>query len=331
MEHQFATRVFSGMLALAMSGVLAVAPVHAEGQGRKGIYQPTLKATVWILSRRGDRLASGTGSLIDKKHRLVVTNYHVVGEEKQVRVVFPDFANGKLIAERSHYWGLVARSRFIPGKVLATESKRDLAIIQLETVPERAQALRLAQEGVGPGDQVHSIGNPGKSDALWEYTSGTVRQVYHKKWRVRDGETIHEFEAKVVETQSPTNPGDSGGPLVNDRGELVGVTQGYASDAQLVSLFIDASEVRKFWANDKRLAKVSRPPARGDTEDRTKPGTEKPADLEQAAASKLRLAKALADEGRLERAKDNYEKIIAAYPETKAAAEAKVLLDKLNK
>jgi hypothetical protein len=25
---------------------------------------------------------------------------------------------------------------------------------------------------------------------------------------------------------SPTNPGDSGGPLVNDKGELVGVTQG---------------------------------------------------------------------------------------------------------
>src|SRR5262249_27455069 len=91
-----------------------------------------------------------------------------------------------------------------------------------------------------------SIGNPGKSGALWVYTPGKVRQVYHKKWQAKlDEKTTLTFQAKVIETDSPTNPGDSGGPLVNDKGELVGVTQGAAIDAQSLSIFVDLSEVKR--------------------------------------------------------------------------------------
>ena len=49
----------------------------------------------------------------------------------------------------------------------------------------------------------------------------------------------------MIETDSPTNPGDSGGPLVNDKGELVGVTQGGAIDAESISIFVDLSEVKR--------------------------------------------------------------------------------------
>jgi hypothetical protein len=78
------------------------------------------------------------------------------------------------------------------------------------------------------------------------YTPGKVRQVYSKKWKARlDERTVLPFEAKVIETDSPTNPGDSGGPLANDKGELVGVTQGGATDAQALSIFVDLSEVKR--------------------------------------------------------------------------------------
>jgi hypothetical protein len=96
---------------------------------------------------------------------------------------------------------------------------------------------------------VHSVGNPGGSGALWVYTPGKVRQVYQKNWRAEvDGKTLS-FKAKVVETDSATNPGDSGGPLVNDQGELVGVTQGGAIKAQLLSTFVDVGEVKRILAN----------------------------------------------------------------------------------
>ena len=50
----------------------------------KEIYQRTLKSTVWIahqveITGRGSAVATGSGSLIDVPHRLLLTNFHVVG------------------------------------------------------------------------------------------------------------------------------------------------------------------------------------------------------------------------------------------------------------
>ncbi len=70
----------------------------------------------------------------------------------------------------------------------------------------------------------------------------------------------------MIETDSPTNPGDSGGPLVNDRGELVGVTQGGSVDAQSLSLFVDVSEVKRFLATRavRDVPTLTAPEARAD-------------------------------------------------------------------
>jgi hypothetical protein len=72
--------------------------------------------------------------------------------------------------------------------------------------------------------------------------------VYQKRWVAGDGDEEYRLEARVVETDSPTNPGDSGGPLANDKGELVGVTQGNVNrfQAAALSTFIDGSEVQRF-------------------------------------------------------------------------------------
>lgn len=211
------------------------------------VYQKVLKSTVWVHSDRGGgRLATGSGSLIDRGRRLVLTNYHVVGNVKQATVFFPAFEGTKAVPERKYYTDR-ARQLGIPGEVVEVDKDADLALIRIDRVPEGAVALPLAADSPDPGQTVHSIGNPGKSGALWVYTPGKVRQVYTKKWQAKlDERTVHTFEAKVVETDSPTNPGDSGGPLVNDKGELVGVTQGGAIDAQALSIFVDVNEVRKF-------------------------------------------------------------------------------------
>lgn len=212
------------------------------------VYRRVLPATVWVHSPRGGgRLATGSGSLIDRGRRLVLTNYHVVGEVKKALVFFPDFGRDKrAIPERQHYLDN-ARRLAIPGEVVETDKQADLALIRLDRLPEGAIELPLAERSPEPGQPVHSIGNPGKSGALWVYTPGKVRQVYTKRWKAKlDERTILEFHAKVIETDSPTNPGDSGGPLVNDRAELVGVTQGGALDAQALSLFVDLSEVKRF-------------------------------------------------------------------------------------
>jgi S1-C subfamily serine protease len=317
--------------------------VRAEPENGEKVYQRTLRGTVWILARHGERMASGTGSLIDKTHRLVITNAHVVGEAQRVSVIFPAFPNGKLNVERRYYWQLLSSGKAIGGRVIDRDTKRDLALVQLDSVPVSAQHIPRAAEGVSPGQRVHSVGNPGRSGALWVYTSGTVRtQAYLKAWRVYDGEKFTNIEARVIETQSPTNQGDSGGPLVNDRGELVAVTQGYATDAQLLSLFIDISEVQAFLKKSNWLGQLP-PPRRGGADDLTattandkasEGGTIVPAvdkATEQRAATNLEFAKTLAEAGKTDSARKRYEKIIADFPNTKAAGEAKLLLDKLEK
>ena len=208
------------------------------------VYQKVLKSTVWVHSERTRGTATGTGSLIDKGRRLVLTNYHVVGDVKRATVYFPVFENGKANSDKKFYTERSGRLG-IPGDVVELDKGADLALIRVDRLPEGATEISLGTSP-DPGQTVHSIGNPGRSGALWVYTPGKVRQVYDRKWQAKlDERTTLTFQAKIVETDSPTNPGDSGGPLANDKGELIGVTQGGALDAQSLSTFVDISEVKR--------------------------------------------------------------------------------------
>jgi S1-C subfamily serine protease len=325
---------------LALAAVcVAAAGAAAEPEGGEKVYQRTIKSTVWVLPvEDGGRIrSSGTGTLIDRTKGVIVTNYHVVNENDKVMIFFPIYQRGKLVTSRSTYLDLARSNSGIAGKVIALEKKKDLALIHIDAVPADAQELRLARDSVSPGQRVHSIGNPGKSSALWLYTQGNVRQVSHKKWRASgSGERTYDFEAEVIETQSPTNPGDSGGPLVNDRAELVGVTQGTANDAQLLSIFVDISEVKLLLKSNKLVAKLA--PVTPGKPAEAKTTADKPAEKaveaggnEHLAATKLRFAHTLAKEGKTEKARERYEDIVKQYPNTDAAKEARAALEKLGK
>jgi S1-C subfamily serine protease len=222
------------------------APADDYRPGGASIYTRLLKSTAMIIRPHGDGRASrGSGSLVHRGQRLVLTNYHVVGDASEVYVTFPLYENGKLITESKQYMRQF-EEKFIKAKVVRVLKGQDLALVQLEKLPAGTPVVRLAPKSAQPGDSVHSIGNPGASDAAWLYTKGEVRQVSHKTWQARGaGNEVLPFDAEVLETTSPTNPGDSGGPLVNERCQLVGVTQGADSRARSVSIFIDISEVRK--------------------------------------------------------------------------------------
>jgi S1-C subfamily serine protease len=96
-------RIFAVSVAatLLFLGPLTVpAPVRADDEGTK-VYQEGLKSVVWIYSPRGkDKAATGTGSLVDRKLKLILTNYHVVGDGNTATVMFPAYKGNKVIAER---------------------------------------------------------------------------------------------------------------------------------------------------------------------------------------------------------------------------------------
>jgi S1-C subfamily serine protease len=348
MAQVFRVSPFLRMLALTLGAAALSGPaVRAQTESGVKVYERTLKGTVWVISplEGGKRMATGTGSVIDHARRLVLTNYHVVADREQVYAVFPVFQKGDVIAEREFYTKLLGNKKgLIAGKILTRDSKRDLALIQLEVLPPGVQQLPLARESAKPGQRIHSIGNPGASGALWVYTPGEVRQVYRKKFQSMDrsGQSPFEVDARIVETSSPVNAGDSGGPVVNERGELVAVTQGHSADAQarLVSYFIDVSEVKEL-LKSKGIKNLVPTAAAG-----TALSTERPAPApakaatpelsaeqkaESEAARKLKLAQQLADAGKTEKAKERCQDIIKDYPKTEAAKQAEQLIQKLTK
>ena len=216
----------------------------AQGEGAK-VYKGAVPSVVWVHSTRDRGLATGSGTLIDKERRLVLTNYHVVQENPNAKVFFAVLRDGQPVSEKDYYIDR-ARRLSITGKVILFNKKVDLALIQLDSLPEKINAVPLATGSPEPGSTTHAIGNAGKSGALFGYIKGTVRAVYQKQWKAEiEPKRVLNFDAKVVETDSPTNPGDSGGPLLNDKGELIGVTEGGAINAQLISTFVDVSEVKK--------------------------------------------------------------------------------------
>jgi len=205
------------------------------------VYQKTLPSVVFINSKGG----SGSGFLIDRERRLVVTAYHVVANQTRVLVAFPVIKpDGTAVTKREHY--LNQGGIFIEGRVNRRLKQKDLAVIQLDHLPSNAKAIIVANTQLKPGEKVYTVGNPGASSGLWVYSEGAVRAVTDD-YQIELPDQV--ITADVIETQNPTNPGDSGGPVVNGRAELVGVTCGGRTDATLVSFCISASEVKSLLAS----------------------------------------------------------------------------------
>jgi S1-C subfamily serine protease len=169
------------------------------------------------------------------------------GIASPVLVSFAKFPGGRLETNaRQQLNDMRAKPEVYRAKVVASAPDKDLALLQFPQLPQGAKPLPLARESAKPGESVHSIGNPGASESLWVYTSGTVRtHPMRKRFQAVGPGLVLNIDATVIETQSPTNPGDSGGPLVNEQGELVGVTQSGNLRANQMNTFIDVSEVRE--------------------------------------------------------------------------------------
>ena len=224
-----------------------------------------IRATAWV---RTTTQGVGAGWVVDGKRRWLITNLHVVGEQDRVEAFFAVQRDGKWIAERQYYLenqkALHDEGRAVRGKVILRREKSDLALVELEKLPEGIAVLPLAEKLSGPGQAVHSVGHRHDSEALWNYAKGEVRQV----GKLTDG---YFWRGKKLATnvpclliQSPINTGDSGSALVDERGEVVGVISGVRWQAPITAIAIQTSEVRALLAEaEKKEAPASKPTATG--------------------------------------------------------------------
>lgn len=204
------------------------------------VYHYLLKRTGCVrFAIDASTFSFGTGWILDLPNRLMVTNLHVVDiRAGKVEVWFPDRdKSGEVIHDAAHYFQNV---KPIPATVIWTDRIRDLGLIQLDSLPDGLEEVPLAPASTVTGQQLFSLaGKPRGSEGLWIFSQGTVRGVYKRS--IALGGPI-----QVVETQIPLNQGNSGGAIVNNKGELVAVFEGLRTDAQLVNMCIDLSEVNGF-------------------------------------------------------------------------------------
>jgi Do/DeqQ family serine protease len=137
----------------------------------------------------------GSGVVVDVSG-ILVTNYHVVREATDIRVVLPD-------------------RREFAATTLVTDERSDLAVLKIEAGRQQLPSLDLGDsDKLAVGDLVLAIGNPfGVGQTV---TSGIVSALARTEVGISD----YQF---FIQTDAAINPGNSGGALVNLRGELVGI------------------------------------------------------------------------------------------------------------
>jgi S1-C subfamily serine protease len=189
----------------------AVIPLLGALTAKSRPVSDTVGAVVLIFAGE----AQGSGFLVSADG-LMMTDHHVVGDAKYVKVRWPD--------------GIETL-----GEVIRSDKVRDVALIK--TDPRGRQPIRVRAAPLQPGDTVFAIGAPLDPKFQSTVTRGVV-----SAYRTFEG-------LSYIQSDVSVNPGSSGGPLLDDSGEVIGMTESgfhVAGAPSGINLFIPISDALDF-------------------------------------------------------------------------------------
>lgn len=242
-------RLLSVALVLGVAASLGLAQPQALQ-----VYDRCIDGVVYVetVLREGlfrDEVSQGSGFLIDRRRKLVVTNYHVTQEKEKdkILVLFPVRGLfGEVISERKYYFDnaprLIKNRFFSRARIVAQDKDKDLAILQLDQIPDSAKELPLARFDPKAQDTLHILGNPAERP-LWRWAAGTQPAV----GRIDDRNRLPNIavrNSKVIMCCCAAFNGNSGGPVLNDDGEVVGIASFNGGPGGILTGAIHFAEIR---------------------------------------------------------------------------------------
>jgi S1-C subfamily serine protease len=166
------------------------------------------------------RQRGGLGSgIVISPDGLVLTNNHVVGSSKQIRI-------------RDSEGGVT------DARVLGVDPDTDLALLRADASRNLQFAALGNSKNLRRGQLVVAIGNPLGFEST--VTAGVVSAL-GRSIRSVNGRTIED----VIQTDAALNPGNSGGPLVSSAAEVIGINTAIINGAQGIC-FAVASNTAQF-------------------------------------------------------------------------------------
>ena len=138
----------------------------------------------------------GSGVIFDKKG-YIVTNNHVVGNNRQVNVALSD-------------------GQVVIGKVIGTDAVTDLAVVKIPGSDKLPVAEFGNSDSLQPGETAVAIGNPLGLEFRGTVTVGVISAL---------NRTLDDVEQqiKLIQTDAAINPGNSGGALCTVDGKVIGI------------------------------------------------------------------------------------------------------------
>ncbi|MCA1548177.1 S1-C subfamily serine protease [Bradyrhizobium yuanmingense] len=166
------------------------------------------------------RERGGLGSgIVISPDGLVLTNSHVVGTSKEIRLRDVEGHVGD-------------------AQVLGVDPDTDLALLRANGVRHLPYAALGNSKSLRRGQLVIAIGNPLGFEST--VTAGVVSAL-GRSIRSVSGRTIED----VIQTDAALNPGNSGGPLVSSHAEVIGINTAIINGAQGIC-FAVASNTAQF-------------------------------------------------------------------------------------
>ncbi len=214
--------------------------IKYRGKEAVDIYKKNAKSVVFVDNYKNNSIGSGSfikNKLTDKidSKGLIVTNWHVVGDSKEVHIYIKPQEKTKEDSRR------LRNEAFFIGKVVKRSKRKDLALIQVEGFPKNIKPIPFGKTSdITIGSNVWAIGHP--EGQTWSINAGMVSQIRPKhKWRYEHSWHL----ADVIQHEVPTNPGNSGGPLFDKNGFMIGVNS-FTHEGELLNFSVAIEELEVF-------------------------------------------------------------------------------------